>query len=108
MMDLRRPSMDIEAKRRRNSDIRRSDKRDFSKRKDNNHSSGKDVGTRPSNRKNYYKDSHTSSNNPIPKTAFLMQDGSDYEEFVPEAKINNLRTKEGLQDLNVLSDHRSA
>jgi len=35
-----------------------------------------------------------------------MQDGSDYEEFVPEAKINNLRTKEGLQDLNVLSDHR--
>jgi len=33
-----------------------------------------------------------------------MQDGSEYEEFVPEAKISNLRTKKGLQDLNVLYD----
>jgi len=31
-----------------------------------------------------------------------MKDGSEYEEFVLEAKISNLRTKEGLQDLNVL------
>jgi len=116
MMDPRRPSKDIEAKRRRNSYNSLGDKRDFSRRettkqntydknKDNyNHNSGKDFGTRPSEKQNYYKDSRTSSNNPIPKTALLMQDGSEYEEFVPEAKISNLRTKEGLQDLNVLYD----
>ena len=33
-----------------------------------------------------------------------MQAGSECEEFVPEDKISNLRTKEGLQDLNVLYD----
>jgi len=115
IMDPRRPSMNIEAKRRRNSDNRRDDKRDFSRReptkkynydknrKDNyNHNSSKVVGTRPNEKPNYYKDSRTSSKNPIPKTALLMQDGSEYEEFVLEAKISNLRTKEGLQDLNVL------
>jgi len=113
MMDPRRPSKDIEAKRRRNNNNRQGDKRNFRRRestkpsnydknkRDNNHNGGKDVGTRPSERQNYYKDSCTSSNNPIPKTTFLMQDGSDYEEFVPEAKINNLRTKEELQNLNV-------
>ena len=119
IMDPRRPSMNIEAKRRRNSDNRRDNKRDFSRReptkkynydknrKDNyNHNSSKVVGTRPNEKPNYYKDSRTSSKNPIPKTALLMQDGSEYEEFVHEAKISNLRTKEGLQDLNVLSDHR--
>ena len=117
MMDPRRPSKDIEAKRRRNGDNRRGDKRDFSRKeptKQNNydknkkdgynHNSGKDFGTRPSVKQNYYKDSRTSSNNPIPKTALLMQDGSECEEFVPEAKISNLRTKEGLQDFNVLYD----
>ncbi|KAG4094851.1 hypothetical protein H8356DRAFT_997862, partial [Neocallimastix lanati (nom. inval.)] len=117
MMDPRRPSKDIEAKRRRNSDNRRGDKRDFSRKeptKQNNydknkkdgynHNSGKDFSTRPSEKHNYYKDSRTSSNNPIPKTALLMQAGSEYEVFVPEAKISNLRTKEGLQDLNVLYD----
>ena len=110
MMDPRRPSKDIEAKRRRNSYNSLGDKRDFSRRettkqntydknKDNyNHNSGKDFGTRPSEKQNYYKDSRTSSNNPIPKTALLMQDGSECEEFVPEAKISNLRAKEGLQD----------
>ena len=98
-MDPRRPTKDIEAKRRKNSDYRRGDKRDFSRReptkqtnydrnkKDNyNHNSGKDVGTRPSEKQNYYKDSNTSSNNPISKTALLLQDGSEYEEFVPEPK----------------------
>ncbi|ORY21669.1 hypothetical protein LY90DRAFT_515973 [Neocallimastix californiae] len=117
MMDPRRPSKDIEAKRRRNSDNRRGDKRDFSRKehtKQNNydknkkdgynHNSGKDFSTRPREKQNYYKDSRTSSNNPIPKTALLMQAGSECEEFVPEAKISNLRTKEGLQDLNVLYD----
>ncbi|KAG4083478.1 hypothetical protein H8356DRAFT_1017464, partial [Neocallimastix lanati (nom. inval.)] len=117
MMDPRRPSKDIEAKRRRNSDNRRGDKRDFSRKeptKQNNydknkkdgynHNSGKDFSTRPSEKQNYYKDSRTSSNNPIPKTALLMQAGSECEEFVPEAKISNLHTKEGLQDLNVLYD----
>ena len=76
MMDPRRPSKDIEAKRRRNSDNRPGDKGDFSRRepikqtnydrnkKDNyNHNSSKDVGTRPSERQNYYKDSRTSYNN---------------------------------------------
>ncbi|ORY20200.1 hypothetical protein LY90DRAFT_634010 [Neocallimastix californiae] len=61
MMDPRRPSKDIEAKRRRNSDNRRGDKRDFSRKeptKQNNydknkkdgynHNSGKDFSTRPS------------------------------------------------------------
>ncbi|KAG4101834.1 hypothetical protein H8356DRAFT_1383031, partial [Neocallimastix lanati (nom. inval.)] len=89
MMDPRRPSKDIEAKRRRNSDNRRGDKRDFSRKeptKQNNydknkkdgynHNSGKDFSTRPSEKQNYYKDSRTSSNNPIPKTALLMQAGS--------------------------------
>ncbi|KAG4097740.1 hypothetical protein H8356DRAFT_940515 [Neocallimastix lanati (nom. inval.)] len=116
MMDPRRPSKDIETKRRRNSDNRLGDKRDYSrkeptkqnnydKKKDNhNHNSGKDFSTRPSEKQNYFKDSRTSSNNPIPKTALLMQDWSEYEEFVPEAKISNLRTKEGLQDLNMLYD----
>ncbi|KAG4100932.1 hypothetical protein H8356DRAFT_1034704 [Neocallimastix lanati (nom. inval.)] len=117
MMDPRRPSKDIEAKRRRNSDNRRGDKRDFSRKeptKQNNydknkkdgynHNSGKDFSTMPSEKQNYYKDSRTSSNNPIPKTALLMQAGSECEEFVPEAKISNLRTKEGLQDLKVLYD----
>ncbi|KAG4086279.1 hypothetical protein H8356DRAFT_1297993 [Neocallimastix lanati (nom. inval.)] len=116
-MDPRRPSKDIEAKRRRNIDNRRGDKRDFRRKeptkqnnyrrnkKDNyNHNSGNDFSTRPSEKQNCYKDSRTSSNNPIPKTALLMQDGSECEEFVPEAKISNLRTKEGLQDLNVLYD----
>jgi len=58
MMDPRRPSKDIEAKRRRNREYRRGDKRDFlieenydkNKKENNNHSSGKDVGTRPSDR----------------------------------------------------------
>ena len=116
MMDPQRPSKYIEAKRMRNSDNRRGDKRDYSrkepikqnnydKKKDSyNQNSGKDFGTRPSEKQNYFKDSRTSSNNPIPKTALLMQDGSQYEEFVPEAKISNLRTKKGLQDLNVLYD----
>jgi len=117
MIDPRRPSKDIEAKRRRNSDNHRGDKRDYSRKeptKQNNydknkkdgynHNGGKDFSTRPSEKQNYFKDSRTSSNNPIPKTALLMQDGSEYEEFVPEAKISNLRTKEGLQDLNVLYD----
>ncbi|KAG4094404.1 hypothetical protein H8356DRAFT_998497, partial [Neocallimastix lanati (nom. inval.)] len=89
MMDPRRPSKDIEAKRRRNSENRRGDKRDFSRKeptKQNNydrnkkdgynHNSGKDFSTRPSEKQNYYKDSRTSSNNPIPKTALLMQAGS--------------------------------
>jgi len=120
MMDPRRPSKDIEAKRRSNSSNRRGDKRDFSRKeptkqntyeknkKDGyNHNSGKDFGTRPSEKQNYFKDSRTSSNNPIPKTALLMQDGSECEEFVPEAKISNLRTKEGLLDLNVLYDTES-
>jgi len=110
IMDPRRPSKDIEAKRRRNSDNRRGDKRDYSrkeptkqnnydKKKDSyNHNSGKDFSTRSSEKQNYFKDSCTSSNNPIPKTALLTQDGSECEEFVPEAKISNLRAKEGLQD----------
>ncbi|KAG4083658.1 hypothetical protein H8356DRAFT_1017187, partial [Neocallimastix lanati (nom. inval.)] len=89
MMDPRRPSKDIEAKRRRNSDNRRGDKRDFSRKeptKQNNydknkkdgynHNSGKDFSTRQSEKQNYYKYSRTSSNNPIPKTALLMQAGS--------------------------------
>jgi len=33
-----------------------------------------------------------------------MQYGSEYEEFVPKAKISNFRTKEELKDLNVLYD----
>jgi len=82
MMDSRRPSKDIEAKRRSNSDNSRGDKRDFSrkgsniqntydktKKDDYNHNSGKDFCTRQSEKQNYYKDSGTSSNNPIPKTA---------------------------------------
>ncbi|KAG4101188.1 hypothetical protein H8356DRAFT_1074618 [Neocallimastix lanati (nom. inval.)] len=88
MMDPQRPSKYIEAKRMRNSDNRRGDKRDYSrkepikqnnydKKKDSyNQNSGKDFGTRPSEKQNYFKDSRTSSNNPIPKTALLMQDGS--------------------------------
>jgi len=85
MMDSRRPSKDIEAKRRRNSDNHQGDKRDFSRReftkqntydknkKENyNHNSGNDFGMRPSEKQNFYKDSHTSSNNPIPKTALMM------------------------------------
>ncbi|ORY35290.1 hypothetical protein LY90DRAFT_511715 [Neocallimastix californiae] len=111
MMDPRRPSKDIEAKRRRNRDNRRGNIRDFIRREstkqnnyDNNHNGGKDVDTRPSERQNYYKDFRTSSNNSIPKSVLLMQDGSEYEEFVPEAKISNLRTKERFQDLNVLYD----
>jgi len=107
MMDPRRPSKDIEAKRRRNNDNRRGDKSDFSmkeltkqntydknKKDSYNRNSGKDFGTRPSEKQNYFKDSHTSSNNSIPKTALLMQDGSECEEFMPEAKISNLLTKE--------------
>ncbi|KAG4104098.1 hypothetical protein H8356DRAFT_1351057 [Neocallimastix lanati (nom. inval.)] len=83
-------------------DIESKDKRDFSrrgstkqnsynknKRKKNNHSSGTDVCTK----QNYYKESRTSSNNLIPKTALLMQDGSEYEKYVPEAKINNLHSQ---------------
>jgi len=117
MMDPRRTSKDIEAKRRRNSGNRRGDKKDFgrrestkqsnydkNKRDNNNYNIWTDVGTRPGDIQNYYKDSRTSSNNQIPKTALLMQDGSEYEKFVTEAMINNLRTKEGLQDLNVLYD----
>ena len=85
MMDSRRPSKDIEAKKRRNSDNHQGDKRDFSRReftkqntydknkKENyNHNSGNDFGMRPSEKQNFYKDSHTSSNNPIPKTALMM------------------------------------
>ncbi|KAG4088162.1 hypothetical protein H8356DRAFT_1315472 [Neocallimastix lanati (nom. inval.)] len=41
------------------------------------HSSVKNVGTRPSNKSNYFKDSRTSSNNSTPKPALLMQDGSE-------------------------------
>ncbi|KAG4084079.1 hypothetical protein H8356DRAFT_1318413 [Neocallimastix lanati (nom. inval.)] len=105
MMDPRRPSKDIEAKRRRNSDNRRGDKRDFSRKeptKQNNYDKNKKDGYNHNSGKDF--NSRTSSNNPIPKTALLMQAGSEYEEFVPEAKISNLRTKEGLQDLNVLYD----
>jgi len=36
-----------------------------------------------------------------------MQNGSEYEMFVPEIRINNLRTKEGLQNLTVLYDTES-
>jgi len=35
-----------------------------------------------------------------------MQDGSEYEELVPEASINNLPTKESLQNLNGIYDTR--
>ncbi|KAG4102924.1 hypothetical protein H8356DRAFT_1377622 [Neocallimastix lanati (nom. inval.)] len=111
MMDPRRPSKDIEAKRRRNRDNCRGNIRDFIRREstkqnnyDNNHNGGKDVDTRPSERQNYYKDFRTSSNNSIPKSVLLMQDGSEYEEFVPEAKISNLRTKERFQDLNLAKE----
>jgi len=34
-----------------------------------------------------------------------MQDGSEYEKYVPEAKINNLRTKEGLLDHRFTDQH---
>ncbi|KAG4100470.1 hypothetical protein H8356DRAFT_1075483 [Neocallimastix lanati (nom. inval.)] len=77
------------------------------KKRDNNHNGGKDFGTGSSTKQSYFNDSRTSSNNPIPKSALLMQNGSEYEMFVPEIRINNLRTKEGLQNLTVLYDTES-
>ncbi|KAG4083347.1 hypothetical protein H8356DRAFT_1089610 [Neocallimastix lanati (nom. inval.)] len=68
----------------------------------NNHNGSKDDGTRQSERQNYYKNFYTSSNNPILKTVLLMLNGSEYKEFVPEAKISNFRTQEELKNLNVL------
>ncbi|KAG4097413.1 hypothetical protein H8356DRAFT_1078034 [Neocallimastix lanati (nom. inval.)] len=108
------PSKDKEAKRRRIKEILEEEsplektKKNYGKNKrdNNNHNSGKDVNTRPNDRQNHYKDSRTSSNNPISKTALLMQDGSEYEELVPEASINNLPTKESLQNLNGIYDTR--
>ncbi|KAG4104128.1 hypothetical protein H8356DRAFT_1072129 [Neocallimastix lanati (nom. inval.)] len=72
------------------------------KKGDNNHNSGKDFGTRSSNNQNYFKDSHTTSNNQIPKTTLLAQDEPKYEKYEPEAKISNLHTREELQNLKVL------
>ena len=115
MINSRRPSKDIEDKRKRNSDNPWGDKGDFNrrdstkqnnyyknKRDNNNHNGSKDDGTRQSERQNYYKDFYTSSNNPTLKRVLLMLNGSEYKEFVPEAKISNFRTQEELKNLNVL------
>ncbi|KAG4101183.1 hypothetical protein H8356DRAFT_1344557 [Neocallimastix lanati (nom. inval.)] len=107
MINSRRPSKDIEDKRKRNRDFNRRDSTKQNnyyknKRDNNNHNGSKDDGTRQSERQNYYKDFYTSSNNPTLKRVLLMLNGSEYKEFVPEAKISNFRTQEELKNLNVL------
>ena len=116
MVDPRRPSKDLEARRRRSGDSRRGDRNNLGRRdqgrtphpdnkNDNsNRVDGKSYSAKPGFKPKSYQDSRTSSNNPIPKTALLTQDGPEYERFVPEAMISNLRTSEGLQNLNVLYD----
>ncbi|KAG4082713.1 hypothetical protein H8356DRAFT_1325387 [Neocallimastix lanati (nom. inval.)] len=98
MIEYRKHSKDIVAKKRRKSGNRVCDKNDFCRRdrKDkNNYRSGKNVNTRQIDRQNYNKNYRMSSNNPIPKTTLLIQDRSIYEKFSSEAKKSSLSTKEG-------------
>ncbi|KAG4086912.1 hypothetical protein H8356DRAFT_961559, partial [Neocallimastix lanati (nom. inval.)] len=56
-----------------------------------------DYSARSSVKPDYFKDSLIRSNNPIPKTVFLTQDGPEYERFESKAEISNFRTREGLK-----------
>jgi len=61
--------------------------KDKDKRDSNNHINEKDFCSRPNDKQNYFKDSRSSSNNLILKTALLIQDGLVYEKYVSEARI---------------------
>ena len=120
IMDPRRPSIDIEARKKKQAEGPRSDRKEFKKRDYGNNSyrekenqadtpknNYKDNTPKYGGKGNFYRDNRTSSNNPLPKSALAIHARKSSEskvEFVPEATIENLRTNQQEKGLEVLYD----
>lgn len=113
IMDPRRPSKDIESKRRRQGDGQKSGKKDsrylesekrFHKDKENQKGTWKEEKSHNLNKNTSFKDNRTSSNNPFPKSALYMEQGGTVEDYEPEAVIRNLRHPEEDERISVLYD----
>ena len=120
IMDPRRPSIDIEARKKKQAEGPRNDRKEFKKRDygNNSYREKENQADTPKNnykentpkyggKGNFYKDNRTSSNNPLPKSALAIHSRKSNEsnvEFVPEATIENLRTNQQEKGLEVLYD----
>ena len=120
IMDPRRPSIEVEARKKKQIEGHRGDKKVFKKREFGNNSfkdkertvdtpKSSPKGNTPWNncRGSYYKDNRTSSNNPLPNSALAVHPRNvkvENVEFVPEATIENIRTNQQEKGLEVLYD----
>ena len=118
MVDPRRPSQDIEDRKKKFYEGRKNKKefkrkeaeRHFQKNNENRSEAQKENvkenSTKYNNKYNSFRDSRTSSNNPLPKSALVVQPQRDptNKEYVPEATIKYVRTNQSEEKLSVLYD----
>ena len=117
IMNPRRPSVEVEARKKKQTESHRNDKKEFKKREFGNNfykdkekttdtpkTSLKENAQRYGNKSNFFKDNRTNSNNPLPKSALAVHIDGPGVEYVPEATIENVRTKQQEKGLQVIYD----